>query len=253
MQRGTEVSTQANVASATNPGGSWQITDKDRTKGHAVYGPCEDPMHQEARDANFADIVTLPIMPEPIASEQPQWTIPQIITMGPNGFYQIKDRVLGWWRWAMNTNYNGEKWYHESRKRIPGLWQCETNDLTCLYEAEMQFKHDREVDRMVLQVLEDRLRGCWMAQGATWNTRDWNVEKCNELAMFKRQADMNYSTKYRNIMPWGVQSVKALMKQKNRFIERRWLSRQGRSYDELQNMMHEPISQAMMWDMMKWA
>ena len=119
---------------------------------------------------------------------------------------------LGTWRWAMNQNYNGEKWYHESRKRIPGIWNCETNDLACIYEAEMQFKYDREVDRMVLQVLEDRLRSCWSAQGATWNTRDWNVEKCNELAMFKRQADMNYAAKYRNISCWGVQSVKALMK-----------------------------------------
>ena len=112
----------------------------------------------------------------------------------------------------MNQNFNGEKWYHEQRRRIPGLWNCPTNDRACLYEAEMQFKMDREVDRAVLQVLEDRLRACWTAQGAAWNERDTNIEKCHELAMFKRQADMNYATKYRNILCWGVQSTKALMK-----------------------------------------
>ena len=112
----------------------------------------------------------------------------------------------------MNQNFNGEKWYHEQRRRIPGLWECPTNDRACLYEAEMQYKMDREVDRAVLQVLEDRLRACWTAQGTAWNERDVNVEKCHELAMFKRQADMNYATKYRNILCWGVQSTKALMK-----------------------------------------
>ena len=30
--------------------------------------------------------------------------------------------------------------------------------------------------------------------------------------MFKRQADMNYAAKYRNLNHWGVQSTKALMK-----------------------------------------
>lgn len=114
----------------------------------------------------------------------------------------------------MESNFNGEKWYHESRRRFPGLWACNTNDHACVYEAEMQFKMDREVDRMVLQVLEDRLRQCWTAQGATWNSRDYNVEKCHELAMFKRQADMNYATKYRNICVWGVQTTKILMKVK---------------------------------------
>lgn len=94
-----------------------------------------------------------------------------------------------------------------------------------------------------------------------------NTEKCNELAMFKRQADMNYAAKYRNLNHWGVQSTKALMKvlsfhplalfkisvqQKNRFIEKRWLERQGKSFDEIQNMMHEPLSQAFFYDMWKW-
>jgi hypothetical protein len=116
----------------------------------------------------------------------------------------------------------------------------------------MQFKKDREVDRMVLQVLEDRLRSCWNAQGSLWGDRDMNTEKCNELAMFKRQADMNYAAKYRNLNHWGVQSTKALMKQKNRFIEKRWLERQGKSFDEIQNMMHEPLSQAFFYDMWKW-
>jgi len=90
---GTEVGSQPNVASSSNPGGSWKPEYVDRTKGHAVYGPCENPMHQEARDTNFADIVTLPIMPEP--KPNPQYTITQALTMSNFGFYQLKDRILG--------------------------------------------------------------------------------------------------------------------------------------------------------------
>jgi len=247
---GTESSNQPNFASASNPGGSWKHgDDSGRTQGHVAFGPCEDPIKQEALDTNFADIVTLPILPEP--QNNPVLAAMQV-TMKPWGPYAIKDRILGWWRWAMRDNMNGEKWYHESRRRVPGLWECATNDRACLYEAEMQFKKDREVDRMVLQVLEDRLRACWSSLGINWNERDYPTEKCDELAMFKRQADMNYATKYRNINCWGVQTTKTLQKQKNRFIEQRWLARQGRSYDEIQNMMHEPLTQAYMWDMMKW-
>merc|ERR1712210_182729 len=66
MTRGTESGDQRNVASAVNPGGSWKSgDDAARTQGHIAFGPCEDPIKQEARDANFADIVTLPILPEP--------------------------------------------------------------------------------------------------------------------------------------------------------------------------------------------
>jgi len=251
MTRGTESGDQRNVASAVNPGGSWKPgDDAARTQGHIAFGPCEDPIKQEARDANFADIVTLPILPEP--QQNPITAGMQMWRSGEFSAYGLKDRILGFWRWANQTNYNGEKWFHETRRRVPGVWECPTNDRACIYEAEMQFKKDREVDRMVLQVLEDRLRSCWNAQGSLWGDRDMNTEKCNELAMFKRQADMNYAAKYRNLNHWGVQSTKALMKQKNRFIEKRWLERQGKSFDEIQNMMHEPLSQAFFYDMWKW-
>lgn len=93
MDRGTEVSQQPNVATATNPGGSWVPgDDAGRTKGHAAFGPCEDPMTQEARDTNFADIVTLPILPEP--QNNPALMLAQQ-SMAPWGFYAIKDRIMG--------------------------------------------------------------------------------------------------------------------------------------------------------------
>ena len=93
---GTEVSTLPKeiVVSSTNPGGSWEHQDgANRAQGHAAYGPCEDPIKQEARDAAFADIVTLPILPEP--QQTPALQLIQT-TMAPGwGIYALKDRILG--------------------------------------------------------------------------------------------------------------------------------------------------------------
>ena len=36
-----------------------------RTKGYVAFGPVPDPVKEEASNMNFANIVTLPIMPEP--------------------------------------------------------------------------------------------------------------------------------------------------------------------------------------------
>ena len=49
-------------------------------------------MKQEALDANFADIVTLPIMPEP---QNNPFLAAMQVTMKPWGHYAIKDRILG--------------------------------------------------------------------------------------------------------------------------------------------------------------
>ena len=53
---------------------------------------------------------------------------------------------------------------------------------------------------------------CWINNDSQWNEQDKNVDACQEIAMFKRQAEMNYSTKYKNLSRWGIQAPKALMK-----------------------------------------
>ena len=66
VQRGEETGTARHVASAENLGGSWTTADaKARTKGNTAFGPCSDPMLDEASNQVFSDIVTMPVLPEP--------------------------------------------------------------------------------------------------------------------------------------------------------------------------------------------
>merc|ERR1719414_2150157 len=223
MTRGEETGTARHVASAENVGGSWTKADAEgRTKGNTAFGPCSDPMMDEASNQVFANIVTLPVMPEPTGPMTGVWQGLKFI------LDQSKNLAIGAVRATVeNENADAGRWYHYNERKVPGLWECNTTDTACMYEAEMAFIRNREVDRQILDV-------------------------CGEISMFKRQAEMNYATKYKSLPAYGMQSSKALMKQKNRFIEQRWLERQGRSYSELQNMLSEPLSAAFFWDCQKW-
>ena len=62
---------------------------------------------------------------------------------------------------------------------------------------------------------------CWASQDALWHTIDTNLDACGEISMFKRQAEMNYATKYKSLPEYGMQSSKALMKVSN-LIDYMW-------------------------------
>merc|ERR1712035_257660 len=114
-----------------------------------------------------------------------------------------------------NENADAGRWYHYNQRKVPGLWECDTTDTACMYEAEMAYIRGREIDRQILGVLEERLRMCWASQDALWHTIDTNLDACGEISMFKRQAEMNYATKYKSLPEYGMQSSKALMKVSN--------------------------------------
>jgi len=168
--------------------------------------------------------------------------------------WSVRDSVTNFIRGVHdNQNVNSGRWYHENLRRHPGVHTCATNDQACIYEAEMQYIRDRDVDRHIVNILEERLRMCWTMHGNEFMKSSFDVDACSDIAMYKRQADMNYNTKYRQLYKWGIQSTKALMKQKNRIIEERWLERQGKSYAEIQNMIQEPLTQQFITDMAKWS
>ena len=74
MTRGEETGTARHVASAENVGGSWTKADAEgRTKGNTAFGPCSDPMMDEASNQVFSNIVTLPVMPEPTGPMTGVW------------------------------------------------------------------------------------------------------------------------------------------------------------------------------------
>ena len=61
--------------------------------------------------------------------------------------------------------------------------------------------------------MEDRQRMCWLNnQHSHWYDTRKNVDPCAEISAYKRQADMNYATKYKHLHQWGAQAPNCLMK-----------------------------------------
>ena len=46
-----------------------------------------------------------------------------------------------------NENADAGRWYHYNQRKVPGLWECDTTDTACMYEAEMAYIREREIDR----------------------------------------------------------------------------------------------------------
>ena len=53
---------------------------------------------------------------------------------------------------------------------------------------------------------------CWVNQDAAWYDQHQDFDPCAEITAFKRQADMNYDTKYKNLPKYHWQAPPALMK-----------------------------------------
>ena len=75
-----------------------------------------------------------------------------------------------------------------------------------------RFKISFKPLHLVLQALEDRQRMCWVNQDAAWYDQHQDFDPCAEITAFKRQADMNYDTKYKNLPKYHWQAPPALMK-----------------------------------------
>ena len=164
MARGEETGTARHVASAENVGGSWTKADAEgRTKGNTAFGPCSDPMMDEASNQVFSNIVTLPVMPEPTGPVTGVWQgLKFILDQSKNlaigesirphtftsAYAEYLNRLLGAVRATVeNENADAGRWYHYNERKVPGLWECDTTDTACMYEAEMAYIRNREVDR----------------------------------------------------------------------------------------------------------
>lgn len=50
--------------------------------------------------------------------------------------------------------------YHRRYQRVPTIDECYTDDAVCRFEANEQFKRDRQVDRAILNILQNRFWNC---------------------------------------------------------------------------------------------
>uniref|UniRef100_A0A481SX55 NADH dehydrogenase [ubiquinone] 1 beta subcomplex subunit 10 n=1 Tax=Franklinothrips vespiformis TaxID=297892 RepID=A0A481SX55_FRAVS len=126
------------------------------------------------------------------------------------------DGPVTWWKEQVvdphQKNYN---WYHRKYRRVPTVDQCYTDDPVCIFEADMQFLRDKNVDSEIISILRGRYEQCVVYEGP-------DATKCASLWETYEQAAANWFCKYGDLGA-HAKSYDAFMKQKHRLIwERRY-------------------------------
>lgn len=142
--------------------------------------------------------------PRPVGPEypwEPDWDRP----VGPSLWLA---RILAdfvrkpahWMRENIVEPNRGPKyyWYHKKFKRALPIDECYHDDLACIYEADVEYKRIRMVDRATLALLKQRLDNCY-----NWNsTRKGgpmlvaSEEECGSLKEVWERERENFHIKY---------------------------------------------------------
>uniref|UniRef100_A0A670JVN4 NADH dehydrogenase [ubiquinone] 1 beta subcomplex subunit 10 n=1 Tax=Podarcis muralis TaxID=64176 RepID=A0A670JVN4_PODMU len=105
-------------------------------------------------------------------------------------------------------------YYHRNFRRVPDYTECLEDDYLCYYEAEMQWKRDKLVDRQIVRIIQERMGACKQREGPSY------LENCAaELQHFK-EVTKAYDDRYGELGGLGT-ARKCLMKQKHRMIKER--------------------------------
>ncbi|KAH6942335.1 hypothetical protein HPB50_003921 [Hyalomma asiaticum] len=104
-------------------------------------------------------------------------------------------------------------WYHRKYRRVPTIDECYTDDMMCKFEANEQYKRDREVDARIITILGRRRDDC-----VTYNVNE--PDKCDLLVKQFREAELNWFIKYGDLSH-HTNVINAFMKQKHRLIAER--------------------------------
>ncbi|KAI4457154.1 nadh-ubiquinone oxidoreductase pdsw subunit [Holotrichia oblita] len=117
----------------------------------------------------------------------------------------------------VEPNQQHYPWYHQKFRRVPTIDECYVDDPVCYYEANCQYKRDRQVDTEILTILRTRFEECHMYEAPD------HFERCKEIKRQYDEATANWFTKYGDLGAYhNVRS--AYMKQKHRML---WERRHG--------------------------
>lgn len=72
---------------------------------------------------------------------------------------------------------------------MPTIDQCYTDDQCCYYEANEQFKRDRQVDNDILSILRQRFENCSLYEAPDVE------EKCGDIWETYKLAEENWFSK----------------------------------------------------------
>jgi len=143
----------------------------------------------------------------------------------PGGLKQFNNRLLRFFdapvTWFRETivkpNQKDYPWYHQQFRRVRDIDDCFTDEHDCIYEANQQFKRDRQVDTHIINILRYRMDDCVREEYPD------HLPRCIQLKEDYEQASANWFAKYGDL--GAVYNVKeAFMKQKHRLL---WERRHG--------------------------
>jgi len=132
--------------------------------------------------------------------------------------YNFFTRPVVWFRETIvEPNRKEYAWYHQRFPRVRDIDDCYTDEVDCIYEADQQYKRDKAVDSMILNILRYRLDDCVREEYPDHKPR------CLQLKEDYENASGNWFSRYGEL--GGYAHVKdAFMRQKHRML---WERRHG--------------------------
>jgi NADH dehydrogenase (ubiquinone) 1 beta subcomplex subunit 10 len=108
-------------------------------------------------------------------------------------------------------------YYHRRYRRVPTIDECDVEDPICYYEANEQYRRDKQVEDNILAILRQRRIECEHYHGHDAS------KYCQKVTDDYLTAETNWFIKYGDIGP-KLDVKAAYMKQKHRMI---WERRHG--------------------------
>lgn len=163
-----------------------------------------------------------PSCPGPEHPFEPDWNRPKTGLLIFGRFLADTVRKPAHWiRENIVLPNRGEKyyWYHKKYEKALPIDECFTDDFVCIYEADIEYKRNRQVDRAILDLLQYRYDNCnfW---NKTTRDQEYVSENCDDIALSIEREELNYKIKYGDLPNKGT-VLQAFNKQKHRMIMER--------------------------------
>jgi len=134
------------------------------------------------------------------------------------GLWAFLNRPVIWFREnIVEPNRKEYAWYHQEFPRVRTIDDCYTDEYDCIYEADMQYKRDKSVDSMILNILRYRMDDCVREEFPD------HLPRCMQLKEDYETAAANWFSKYGDLGAMHKVNY-AFMKQKHRLL---WERRHG--------------------------
>ena len=149
-----------------------------------------------------------------------------------NYFAQIGFKLLDavawpgeWFRANVVEPNRGPKyyWYHRKFARVLPIDECYADDDACFYEADLEYKRIKKVDRATLEILRMRKDSCYYYYENDSGLERSISDKCKDISDTFDREELNYHIKYGDL-PYRSNVVHAYTKQKHRMIVERRLA-----------------------------